>query len=92
MPKKLTPPSNATDSRVIFNTVRQYAAPSFRDQIPQIPKGADYHKYLKIGERIVGNIGLANEFISTLINQVALVIISKMDFTNNLSQIGRAHV
>ena len=36
MPKRLSPPNNATDSRVIFNTVRQYAAPSFRDQIPQI--------------------------------------------------------
>lgn len=92
MPKKLTPPSNATDSRVIFNTVRQYAAPSFRDQIPQIPKGADYHQYLKIGERIVGNIGLANEFVSTLINQVALVIISKMDFTNNLARFRKGYL
>lgn len=92
MPKKLTPPSNATDSRVIFNTVRQYAAPSFRDSVPALPKDANYNQYLQIGERIVGNLGLANEFVSTLINQVALVIISKMDFSNNLARFRKGYL
>lgn len=92
MPKKLTPPSNATDSRVIYNTVRQYAAPSFRDSVPALPKNASYNQYLQIGERIVGNIGLANEFVSTLINQVALVIISKMDFVNNMARFRKGYL
>lgn len=79
---KIIPAANATDTRILLNTIRQNSNEAYRLSVPALPAGYKPSDYLHIGEIILGNPGLANEFISTLVNRIALVVIQSMDFNN----------
>lgn len=79
---KIIPAANATDTRIILNTIRQNSNSVYKATVPALPTEYKPHDYLKIGEIILGTPGIANEFISTLVNRVALAILQSMDFNN----------
>lgn len=68
----------------IINAIRNEASESYREAINKIDNG-DLTALLKVGDVLYGNPGLANEFLTALINRIALVNIQNLNFSNPYS-------
>ena len=63
----------------ILNVIRSNASLSYQDQISEIHDIADIPK---VGDSILGNPSLSNEFINALINRIGLVVTESAIFNN----------
>lgn len=63
----------------ILNVIRQNASFSYQNQIPVITQATDIPK---VGEVLYGNVALANEFLNSLMNRIALVRAKSAMFNN----------
>lgn len=63
----------------ILNVIRQNASLQYQNQVPVVETRNDIPK---VGEKIYGTPALANEFINSLVNRIALVRIKSATFNN----------
>ena len=68
----------------ILNTIRANASAEYQDNVPAITKATDIPK---VGEVLYGYPALANQFLSSLVNRIALVRIKSAVFNNAYSQL-----
>ena len=63
----------------ILNTIRQHASAEYQQYVPEISLDTEIPK---VGEAVFGYPALANQFIASLINRIALVDIKNASFYN----------
>lgn len=73
----------------ILNTIRANASPEYQSQIPKVTKYTDLPA---VGETLYGNSGLSNQFLSALINRIALVRIKSATFNNPYSKLKKGYL
>lgn len=73
----------------ILNTIRANASAEYQDNVPAITKATDIPK---VGEVLYGYPALANQFLSSLVNRIALVRIKSAVFNNAYSQLKKGYL
>lgn len=73
----------------ILNTIRANASAEYQDSVPAITKATDIPK---VGEVLYGYPALANQFLSSLVNRIALVRIKSAVFNNAYSQLKKGYL
>lgn len=73
----------------ILNTIHSNASLQYQSKVPVI---ADYKEIPKVGEAIFGSPGLPNEFLTSLINQIALVSIKSATFNNAYAELKKGYL
>ena len=79
MPKRIVPSVLNASTATIINTIRANASAEYQDKVPSVTKSTDIPK---VGEVLYGTPALANEFISALINRIAMVRITSKTYNN----------
>lgn len=79
MPKRIAPIVLNASTETIINTIRANASAEYQDKIPEVLKATDIPK---VGEVLYGTPALANEFVSTLVNRIAMVRITSKTYNN----------
>lgn len=79
---------NATTINIL-NTIRDNASAAYRNEVPAVTKETDIPK---VGESLRGYPALANEFLSNLLNRIALVRIDSMVFNNPYSRLKKGYL
>lgn len=69
------------DLQEMLNTIRDNASAEYQDRIPEATKT----NLSEIGAMLLGDVNLANEFTSALMNKVAFTFVHNKIFTNPLS-------
>lgn len=79
---------NATSERII-NTIRSNGSLAFQSAVPEINKNT----YLPgVGDVLQGNPGIANEFISALMNQIAVINCNTANFYNKFAELKKGKI
>lgn len=73
----------------ILNVIRQNANAEYQNLVPEVTKATDIPK---VGEVLMGYPSLANQFISALINRIALVRVKSANFNNMYSQLKKGYL
>ena len=73
----------------ILNVIRANASSAYRDKVPQI---SDVRDIPRVGEVLYGYPALANEFISSLINRIALVRVKSANFNNMFADLKKGYL
>lgn len=73
----------------ILNTIRANASTEYQDSVPKITKETDIPK---VGEVLYGYPALANQFLSSLVNRIALVRIKSAVFNNAYAQLKKGYL
>lgn len=73
----------------ILNTIRANASAEYQDAVPAVAKATDIPK---VGEVLYGYPALANQFLSSLVNRIALVRIKSAVFNNAYSQLKKGYL
>lgn len=73
----------------ILNTIRANASAEYQDTVPAVAKATDIPK---VGEVLYGYPALANQFLSSLVNRIALVRIKSAVFNNAYSQLKKGYL
>lgn len=81
IPRKSALKASATSAQIL-NVVRKYAPASYRSAVPDAENNLAGVQY--VGRIILGNDGLYNSFISTLMNRIGKVIIQSKLYRNPL--------
>lgn len=63
----------------ILNVIRKNASADYRDMVPEVTKTEDIPR---VGDVLFGYPGLCNEFVTSLMNRIAYVIIKSATFYN----------
>lgn len=87
MPTKPQTKALDADAVKILNTIRDNASNRYIGLVPQAEPTIESIR--GIGAIIVGNDGLANEFLSALVNRIGMVIITSKMYTNPWSMFKR---
>lgn len=73
----------------ILNTIRQNASAEYQELVPKVEKTADVSK---VGDVLMGYPALANQFVSSLMNRIALVLIKSSLFNNKYSELKKGYL
>lgn len=73
----------------ILNTIRANAPQEYQDLVPNVD---DATMLPKVGETLVGYPALANHFLTTLMNRIALVKVKSATFNNAYSQLKKGYL
>lgn len=73
----------------IINTIRQNASYQYQQNVPEIDKADDIPK---VGEVLYGYPALANEFINSLVNRIALVKVKSATFNNAYAELKKGYL
>jgi hypothetical protein len=68
----------------ILNTIRANASSAYQNQVPEITKATEIPV---VGDVLFGYPALANEFISALVNRIALVRVNSVTFNNEYAEL-----
>lgn len=79
MPRKIAVSTLNASTVDILNTIRANASAQYQDQVPEVATNYDVRQ---VGDVFFGYPNLANEFLSALVNQIALVRIRSATFNN----------
>lgn len=79
MPRKIAVSTLNASTIDILNTIRANASAQYQDQVPEVATNYDVRQ---VGDVFFGYPNLANEFLSALVNQIALVRIRSATFNN----------
>lgn len=63
----------------ILNVIRQNASSEYQDLVPEVTKATDLPK---VGDVLMGYPALANQFVSSLVNRIAAVLVKSATFNN----------
>lgn len=70
----------------ILNTIRMNASQQYQDLVPEV---TDEKGVLAVGDVLFGYPGLANEFLSSLMNRIAFEVLKSLEFTNPYSDLNK---
>lgn len=73
----------------ILNTIRQNASYQYQQLVPTVAQALDVPK---VGEVLVGYPALANEFLSTLMNRIAIVRVKSLTFNNAYANLKKGYL
>lgn len=73
----------------ILNVIRENASPSYKAQVPEI---TDIKSLPKVGDVLYGYPALANEFVSAMMNRIALVRIKSALFNNMFADLKKGYL
>lgn len=73
----------------ILNTIRANASYEYQSTIPEITKATDIPK---VGEMLAGYPSLANQFLSSLVNRIALVRVKSATFNNAYAELKKGYL
>ena len=73
----------------ILNTIRANASAEYQGSVPVVTKATDIPK---VGEVLYGYPALANQFLSALVNRIALVRVKSAVFDNAYSQLKKGYL
>lgn len=73
----------------ILNVIRMNASQQYQDMIPEVN---DERGVIGVGDILMGYPGLANEFISSLMNRIAFEVLKTLEFTNPFSDLDKGMV
>ena len=79
---------NGSSMRII-NTIRQNASAQYQDLIPEVK---DLKQLNKVGDVLYGNPALSNEFISALMNRIALVVVKSANHVNRYQALKKGDI
>lgn len=79
---------NAT-SLDIINTIRANASAEYQSLVPEIKT---YNELPAVGEAIMGYPALSNQFISSLVNRIAIVRVKSATFNNGFSMLKKGYL
>ena len=89
MPRKVAVTSLNASTLDILNTIRQNASQEYQDSVPVITKATDIPK---VGEVLYGYPALANQFLSALVNRIAMVQIKSATFNNAYAELKKGYL
>lgn len=89
MPKKVALSTLNASTLDILNTIRANASQEYQDKIPKID---DAKLIPKVGEMIVGNPSLSNQFLNALVNRIALVRVKSATFNNAYAALKKGYL
>lgn len=73
----------------IINTIRANASSEYQSLVPKVD---DLHDVRKVGEVLYGYPALANQFISALVNRIAMVKIKSATFNNAYAELKKGYL
>lgn len=77
------------DSIDIVNSIRAYSSREYQDLIPQV---TDPTQMPAVGETLYGYPALANQFISALVNRIAIVRVKSATFNNAYAELKKGYL
>ena len=89
MPKRIGLSTLQASTIDILNVIRSNASPEYMDNIPEVTKASDIPA---VGEALFGYPALANQFLSALINRIALVRVNSATFNNPFSHLKKGYL
>lgn len=84
MPKRIAMSTLNASTVDILNTIRANASSAYQNQVPRITKATEIPV---VGDVLFGYPALANEFISALVNRIALVRVNSVTFNNEYAEL-----
>ena len=84
MPKRIAMSTLNASTVDILNTIRANASSAYQNQVPEIAKATEIPV---VGDVLFGYPALANEFISALVNRIALVRVNSVTFNNEYAEL-----
>lgn len=73
----------------ILNTIRANATTDYQNEIPEIK---DVRDIPKVGEKLYGYPSLANQFINSLVNRIAMVQVKSAIFNNAYAELKKGYL
>ena len=89
MPRRIAVTSLNASTLDIINTIRANASMEYQNLVPEITQATDIPK---VGEILYGYPALANQFLSALINRIALVRINSATFNNAYAELKKGYL
>lgn len=84
MPRRIAVSTLNASTIDIINTIRANASAQYQSQVPAIAQQTDIPK---VGEVLYGYPALANEFLTSLVNRIALVRVKSATFNNKFARL-----
>ena len=89
MPKRIAVNTLQASTIDILNTIRANASAQYQAQVPAVVTRTDIPK---VGEVLYGYPAFANEFLSALMNRIALVRVKSATFNNAYSMLKKGYL
>lgn len=89
MPRKIAVSTLNASTVDILNTIRANASQEYQNLVPQIAKADEIPR---VGEVVMGYPGLANQFLSALMNRIAAVRVKSATFNNAYAQFKKGYL
>ena len=89
MPRKIAVSTLNASTVDILNTIRANASQEYQNLVPEIAKADEIPR---VGEVVMGYPGLANQFISALMNRIAAVRVKSATFNNAYAQFKKGYL
>lgn len=89
MPRKIAVSTLNASTVDILNTIRANASQEYQNLVPKITKADEIPR---VGEVVMGYPGLANQFLSALMNRIAAVRVKSATFNNAYAQFKKGYL
>lgn len=89
MPRRVSVTTLNASSLDILNTIRQNASYEYQQSVPVV---TDANMIPKVGEIIYGNASFSNQFLNSLMNRIARVVIQSATFNNPYSHLKKGYL
>lgn len=89
MPRKIAVSTLNASTVDILNTIRANASQEYQNLVPEITKADEIPR---VGEVVMGYPGLANQFLSALMNRIAAVRVKSATFNNAYAQFKKGYL
>lgn len=89
MPRKIAVSTLNASTVDILNTIRANASQEYQNLVPEITKADEIPS---VGEVVMGYPGLANQFLSALMNRIASVRVKSATFNNAYAQFKKGYL
>lgn len=89
MPRKIAVSTLNASTVDILNTIRANASQEYQNLVPEI---ANADEIPRVGEVVMGYPGLANQFLSALMNRIAAVRVKSATFNNAYAQFKKGYL
>lgn len=89
MPRRIAVTNLNASTIDIINTIRANASMEYQSLVPEITESSEIPK---VGEILYGYPALANQFISSLVNRIALVRVKSATFNNAYAELKKGYL
>lgn len=89
MPRRVSVSTLNASTLDILNVIRQNASYDYQQNVPVVKTANDIPK---VGEVLMGQTALANQFINALVNRIAIVRVQSATFNNPYSMLKKGYI